>query len=70
MIVSFTRDLRGFTTWYANGRSVIQGVEANTKFIPGGGVNLYGNATNGSAKYVATGLWIQNAPRDIESLGL
>jgi iron complex outermembrane recepter protein len=67
---SSTTDLSGLTTWYSNGKSVSQGVEAEANFVLGSGFNLYGNATIGSAKYVATGLWIQNAPKDTESLGI
>ena len=60
----------GLTTYYSNGSSVTQGLEAEGNFVLGGGFNLYGNATFGSAKYSSTGLWVQNAPRDTESLGL
>ena len=67
---SSTTDLNGFTTWYSNGKSVSQGIEAEANFVLGGGFNIYANATLGSAKYEATGLWIQNAPRDTQSLGL
>lgn len=31
---------------------------------------MYVNATAGSAKYSSTGLWVQNAPKDTETLGL
>ena len=67
---SSTTDLSGFTTWYSNGKSVSQGAEAEVNFVLGSGFNLYVNATMGSAKYEATGLSIQNAPKDTESLGL
>jgi len=60
----------GLTTYYANGSSVTQGIEGEGNFVLGGGFNLYANATFGSAKYSSTGLWVQNAPRDTESLGL
>jgi len=62
--------LTGLTTYYANGSSITQGLEAEGNFVLGGGFNLYANATFGSAKYSSSGLWVQNAPRDTESLGL
>ena len=40
-----------------------QGVEAESTILVGGGVAVYLNATNGSAKYTDTGLWAQNAPK-------
>ncbi|WLT31899.1 TonB-dependent receptor [Geothrix sp. PMB-07] len=67
---SSTTDLAGNTTWFANGTSVSQGLEAESNLVLGGGFNLYANATFGSAKYSDSGKWIQNAPRDTESLGL
>jgi iron complex outermembrane receptor protein len=65
-----TDPVSGLTTYYANGSSVTQGLEGEANFVLGRGFNLYVNATFGSAKYSDTGLWVQNAPRDTESLGL
>jgi iron complex outermembrane receptor protein len=62
--------ITGLTTYYANGKSVSQGIEAESNIVLGGGFNLYVNATAGSAKYSSTGLSIANAPKDTESLGL
>ena len=70
MSFSSTRNLRGFTTWNAIGKSVSQGVEAEVNFVLGCGFNLYVNASMGGAKYEATGLSIQNASKETESLGL
>ena len=62
-------DNNGNTSYYANGTSVTQGVEAESSLLLGAGFSLYVNATVGSSKY-DSGLWVQNAPRDTESLGL
>ena len=67
---SSTTDNSGNTSYFANGSSVTEGIEAESNLILGGGFNLYLNATLGSAKYSDTGLWVQNAPKDTEALGL
>lgn len=51
------------------GNQIIQGIEAESNIILGGGFSLYLNATYGSAKY-DTGKWIAGAPADTETLGL
>ncbi|WP_323493241.1 MULTISPECIES: TonB-dependent receptor [unclassified Undibacterium] len=66
---SSSTDASGNTTFYANGSSVSQGVEAESTIVIGGGFNLYVNGTYGSAKYADSGMWVQNAPSDTETLG-
>ncbi|MBS1817871.1 MAG: TonB-dependent receptor [Acidobacteria bacterium] len=60
----------GMTLYYLNGKSTTQGVEAESTMMLGGGLALYLNGTKGSAKYNDTGLWVQNAPNDTETVGL
>jgi iron complex outermembrane receptor protein len=67
---SSTTDSAGNTTFYANGSSTTQGIEAESTIVLGNGFNLYMNATHGSAKYDSNGQWVQNAPSDTETLGL
>ena len=47
-----------------------KGVEAESTILVGGGLAVYLNGTKGSAKYAGSNLWVQNAPRDTETLGL
>lgn len=65
---SFT-DNSGNTTFFANGSSVTQGIEAESNIMLGRGFSLYLNATYGSAKY-DSGKWVASAPSDTETLGL
>lgn len=65
---SFT-DNAGNTTFFANGGSTTQGVEAEGNLVLGAGFSLYANATYGTAKF-ANGQWIAGAPSDTETLGL
>ena len=60
----------GLTNYYENGKSTSQGVEAESTVLVGGGVAVYLNGTKGSAKYNDSGLWVQNAPSDTETIGL
>jgi len=60
----------GDTVYFLNGESVTQGVEAESTILVGGGVAVYLNATRGTAKYTDTHLWVQNAPRDTETIGV
>src|SRR5262245_59419166 len=60
----------GDTVYFLNGESVTQGVEIESTVLVGGGLAVYVNATKGSAKYTDTHLWVQNAPRDTETIGL
>ena len=56
--------------YFLNGESVTKGVEAESTILVGGGLAVYLNATKGTAKYTDTGLWVQNAPSDTETIGL
>ena len=60
----------GDTLYFLNGESVSQGVEAESTVLVGGGVAVYLNATKGTARYTDSHLWVQNAPRDTETIGL
>ncbi len=60
----------GEPVYYLTGTSTTKGVEAEGTVLLGYGLSTYANATAGSAKYDSTGLWVQNAPRDTETLGL
>ncbi|HXI32212.1 MAG TPA: TonB-dependent receptor, partial [Vicinamibacterales bacterium] len=59
----------GDTVYFLNGQSVTRGVEAESTILVGGGVAVYLNATKGTAKYTSSGLWVQNAPSDTETIG-
>jgi iron complex outermembrane recepter protein len=48
---------------------VTKGIEAESTILVGSGFALYLNGTAGSAKYNDTGLWVQNAPSDTETIG-
>ena len=52
------------------GPSNTKGIEGESNIVLGHGVSLYMNATVGTAKYSDTGLWVANAPRDTEAVGL
>ncbi len=52
------------------GDSITKGVEVEGTFLIGGGVSLYFNGTAGNAKYVTSGLWVANAPKNTGTLGL
>jgi iron complex outermembrane recepter protein len=60
----------GDTVYFRNGQSVTKGVEVESTILVGGGVAVYLNATTGSAKYTDTEQWVQNAPRDTETIGI
>jgi iron complex outermembrane recepter protein len=60
----------GDTLYFLNGESITQGVEAESTILVGRGLAVYLNATKGSAKYTDSGLWVQNAPSDTETIGL
>ncbi len=65
---SFT-DNAGNTTFFANGSSTTQGIEAEGNVVLGAGFSLYANATYGTAKF-GNGQWVASAPSDTETLGL
>jgi iron complex outermembrane receptor protein len=60
----------GDTLYFLNGKSVTKGVEAESTILVGGGMAVYLNGTAGSAKYADSKLWVQNAPRDTETVGV
>jgi iron complex outermembrane recepter protein len=60
----------GDTAYFSNGTSITRGVEAESNVLIGGGLAFYLNATAGSAKFSDTGLWLDSAPRDTETLGV
>ena len=56
--------------YYPTGPSNTKGIEAESNILFGYGVSMYLNGTMGAAKYQNTGLWVANAPRNTETLGL
>lgn len=60
----------GEPVYYLAGSAITKGLEAESNIVLGRGFTTYLNGTVGSAKYVNTGMWVQNAPRDTETLGL
>jgi len=52
------------------GPSNTKGAEAESTIFIGHGLSAYLNGTLGSAKYQNTHLWVANAPRDTETMGL
>src|SRR6185295_12226994 len=60
----------GDTLYFLNGESITRGVEAESTILVGGGMAVYLNGTTGTARYAGSGLWVQNAPRDTETIGL
>jgi iron complex outermembrane receptor protein len=65
-----TTDTSGNVTYFSNGTSTSKGAEAEATASLGAGLFLYGNATKGSSTYDATGLSLQNAPKDTETAGV
>ncbi len=62
-------DPSGEPIYYQTGPSNTKGVEAESNILIGYGFSLYLNGTLGSAKYQNTGLWVQNAPKNTETIG-
>jgi iron complex outermembrane receptor protein len=60
----------GEPVYYLAGTAVTKGVEAESNVLLARGLSVYLNATAGSARYSGTGLSVQNAPRDTETLGV
>jgi iron complex outermembrane receptor protein len=60
----------GDTLYFLSSKSVSKGVEAESTILVGGGLALYLNGSVGSAKYADTHLWVQNTPRDLETVGV
>src|SRR4029078_8509713 len=60
----------GEPVYFLNGEAVTKGVEAESTILVARGLNLYLNGTIGSARYTDTDLWVQNAPKDTETIGV
>jgi iron complex outermembrane receptor protein len=60
----------GFPYYFAGGSATTKGIEAESTIILGGGLSLYVNGTEGSAKYDSTGLFVANSPGNTETAGL
>jgi iron complex outermembrane receptor protein len=56
--------------YYLSGRSKTKGAEVESTIFIGSGLSAYLNGTLNSAKYVTSGLWLANAPRNTGTLGL
>ncbi|HEX7798226.1 MAG TPA: TonB-dependent receptor [Vicinamibacterales bacterium] len=67
---SATDAVTGDTNYYFAGSAVTQGVEAESTILVGGGLAVYLNGTVGSAKYTDSKQWVQNTPKNTETLGL
>jgi iron complex outermembrane receptor protein len=69
-------DPTGEAVFVATGPTNTKGVEAEGNVALGYGLSLYGNVSAGSAKYQTGpnypngGLWVANAPRNVEGLSL
>jgi iron complex outermembrane receptor protein len=59
----------GEPVYYLTGRSVTQGVEAESNVVIWKGLSAYLNVTAGTGKYASTGLWVAGTPRDTEAIG-
>jgi iron complex outermembrane receptor protein len=67
---STTDPVTGQTLYFLTADSTTQGLEAESTLLLRAGFALYLNGTVGSAKYNDTGLWVQNAPKDTETIGV
>ena len=67
---STTDPVSGETLYFLTSDSTTQGVEAESTLLLGAGFAVYLNGTAGTAKYKDTGLWVQNAPKDTETIGV
>jgi iron complex outermembrane recepter protein len=60
----------GETLYFLTSDSTTQGVEVESTVLVGAGFAVYLNGTAGSAKYNDTKHWVQNAPKDTETIGV
>src|SRR5215467_8254348 len=67
---STTDPVSGETLYFLTSDSTTQGVEAESTLLMGAGFAVYLNGTAGTAKYVDTKQWVQNAPKDTETIGV
>jgi iron complex outermembrane recepter protein len=65
-----TPDITGEPIYYQTGPSNTKGMEAESNIYISHGFNLYVNGTAGAAKYQNSGLWVANAPRNTETVGV
>jgi iron complex outermembrane recepter protein len=65
-----TPDITGEPIFYQTGPSNTKGIEAESNVVVGHGFSLYLNGTAGAAKYSQTELWVANAPRNTETVGV
>jgi iron complex outermembrane recepter protein len=56
--------------YYLTPDTITKGVEAEGNVFIGWGASLYANVTAGNAKYVGSGLWVQDTPRNTQAVGL
>ncbi len=62
--------MTGEAVYYLTGDSITKGAEFESNIFLVKGLNLYLNGTVGQAKYVASGLYVANAPQNTETVGL
>ncbi len=62
--------ITGEPVYYLAGDTQTKGFEVESTIVAGRGINFYLNATTGSAKYADTHLWVQNSPKDTETIGV
>lgn len=56
--------------YYLGPDSITKGLEGEANIYIAKGISFYLNGSAGSAKYVGTDLWVQDAPRNTEAYGL
>jgi iron complex outermembrane receptor protein len=62
--------LTGEPVYFLNGEALTKGVEAESTIIVARGLSVYLNGTIGRARYTDSDLFVQNAPKDTETLGI
>jgi len=67
---STTDPLTGEAVFFLTSDSTTKGVEVESTVLVGRGLAVYLNGTKGSARYNDTKQWVQNTPRDTETIGL
>jgi iron complex outermembrane receptor protein len=60
----------GETIFHENGSAVTKGAEMESTILVARGFSVYLNATAARARYKDSGLWVQNTPADLETIGL
>jgi iron complex outermembrane receptor protein len=67
---STTDPVSGETLYFLTSDSTTQGIEVESTVLVGAGFAVYLNGTSGTAKYNDTKQWVQNAPKDTETVGV